>query len=283
MKTVISRLETAVNDSYVPECDNESTRYCLNCGKEVIGNFCSHCGQPTGVPAKLNNKTFGKSVVMSFARLNPGFFNTFLKLCYKPWDVIRDYIHGKQVPYSHPVSMLIQLTLYTSFIIMIMEGLFDIKWGLNKEIPEGTHWMIRIIKESTVLRVLWISVPVTLAAYLAYWKHGSRRFTFSEYLIANLYVIIAVRIYFFFLTPVNYIFFEGDIYSGFIIGSLALICLFIGSVIIYKAFPIKSKWKAIGVFLWFIVLAAIFFSIYKMGFDILEDLLQGHEIQIFDD
>ena len=260
------------------ESEEESVTLCLNCGTEVTDRFCPHCGQSVAVPKKLNNKTFGKSVAMSFARLNPGFLNTFIKLSYKPWEVVKDYIHGKQVAYSHPISMLIQLTLYTSFIFMIFEGLFDIKLSYSHQWEEGTHWFIGVLKDSTVVRVLWVSLPFIAAGYLVYWNHGSRRFTFSEYVIAALYLMISIRIYMFIFAPVNSLFYAGDEYSDFKVAVISLSGLTLGSIMVIKAFPIKNIWKRIGYYIMFLGVAFGFYIAYYMLFYYIDDLLIGKDM-----
>lgn len=254
-------------------------RTCLNCGTEVTDKFCPHCGQSAGVPEKINNKTFGKSLAMSFARLNPGFFNTLVKLSYKPWEVIRDYIHGKQVPYSHPVSMLIQLTLYTSFIIMFIEGILEIDLVKFDRDHGEDPWWIRTLTDSTVVRVLWFSIPLIGAVYLAYWNFGSRRFSFSEYIIAALYLIISMRIFSFIFTPVNFIYFNGEADSVFNISVIFIIGIIFGTIIIFKAFPIASKWKSAVVFIWFLVLALLFYLVYSMFFQFMYDIIVGNNTE----
>ena len=75
-------------------------RECLNCGEVSEGLFCNNCGQSMETPQRITMKTFGKGVAMSFARLTPGFWATFVGLTLCPWDVIREYLHGKRVKYS---------------------------------------------------------------------------------------------------------------------------------------------------------------------------------------
>lgn len=268
--------DISAEDSEIDHADavgNEVLKYCLNCGQEVSGNFCSHCGQATSVPERLTNKAFSKSVAMSLARLNPGFFNTFIKLCYKPWEVIRDYIHGRQVGYSHPVSMLIQLTLYTSFIFLMIEGVFGIRIEEMKKVVDSGNWLVRTIKESTVLNVLWISIPLIFALYLAYWRYGSRRFSASEYVIACLYMVISIRIYALVLIPVCNYFFEGDMAALFKATIVIVGLLIISPIAISKAFPIKPLWKASLVFVWFTILATIFLVAFVIAFNLLDDFM----------
>lgn len=255
-------------------------KICLNCGTEITDKFCPHCGQSVKVPERMTNHTFWKSVFATFTRWNTGFLNTAKKLSYKPWEVIKDYIQGKQVNYSHPVTMVIQLGLYTAFIVMFVEGLLEINFRPNFFDEENTNWFIASLKNSTVLKSLWISFPLSLAAYLVYWKHGSRRFTFSEYVIAVLYFLCSIRLYTFFFSPVNYILSKGDIdlYSYYNCVIVALCGLFLGVPLICKAFPIKSKGRRIWTLIKFFIVGFFFVAIYWIIFAFIDDLLSGYDM-----
>lgn len=271
------QISEAGNSDIVYEEEVSGQKFCLNCGSEVEENFCPHCGQSVGVPERMSNKAFGKSLAMTFTRLNSGFGNTLIKLSYKPWEVIRDYIHGKQVNYSHPVTMLIQISLYSSFILMFIEGIFGINLNLKEE-REGANWLIITLKESTVITTLWMAVPMIFSVYLTFWKHGSRRFSASEYIVATLYLIITIKIYTFLIAPINYLFFQGDKMSEFNLGYILVIGTFFCFVTMFKAFPIQSMWKRVVLFILLIILASTFISIYTLIFEMIDDFLMGKDM-----
>lgn len=254
----------------------EESKYCLNCGAEISGNYCSNCGQLTSVPRKMNNRMFGKSVLICFSRLSSTFFHTFVSLMFKPWEVIRNFIHGRHVSYSHPITMLIQLTLVTTFIITTVEGLFDISLFQQTEY-EGS-WIVKALKSSVVIRICWYAVPFIIAGYLAYWKFGSRRFTFSEYLIAALYLVITIRIYFLFISPINYLWFGGDTTSDLTIVVVPLLGIIFGGITIFKAFPIKSKWKSAFMFIFFLALSFGLMVLYTTCYNFIDDVLMGKDL-----
>lgn len=73
---------------------------------------------------------------MSFARMTPGFWDTFVGLMFHPWEVIRQYIHGKRVKYSPPITMVIQLLLYFTFIYTVLGNIFHVDFLQPPEDPE---------------------------------------------------------------------------------------------------------------------------------------------------
>lgn len=96
---------------------------CKNCGRKFDGNFCPACGQPATVGGRLTMRTFAKSMGMSYARLTPGFPATLRGLLCHPWSVISDYINGRRIKYSPPVTMLIQVILLASVILIFLRGI----------------------------------------------------------------------------------------------------------------------------------------------------------------
>lgn len=235
----------------------ETPKRCLNCGTEINDRFCPHCGQSAATPSKLKMKNFGKSVVMSFGRLTPGFFHTAKLLMFKPWVVIRDHLHGRCMPYSPPITMLIQIFLYATIMFAFMNALFGTE--LNSEASifnyRGESAILKMIDHSVVLMTLFAGIPVCFGVYLAYYRHGARKYNFAEYLAAFVYLFGAISLW-------DIIFSVFNLIPGinFDFTGLTLIVIIGFSVaIVQKAFPQKSKWKSAALFLWclFVLMAVL--------------------------
>ncbi|MDH3646502.1 MAG: DUF3667 domain-containing protein [Gammaproteobacteria bacterium] len=91
---------------------------CKNCGEECAGKFCRACGQP-----RAQRLTFGHllgSALGSLIDVDRGFLHTFLRLSTKPGSVPRDYVDGRQLPYTHPVKYcFIAVTAYALAINLL--------------------------------------------------------------------------------------------------------------------------------------------------------------------
>lgn len=157
--------------------------------------------------------------------------------------------------------------------------MLDIKLIDKEVVAENTPWLLKAVKESTVIKVLSLSIPFIFAGYLTYWKFGSRRFTFSEYVIAGLYLLITVRIYIFLSTPINYLFFNSDELSDFRIAIIFLAGVLFGSITVIKAFPIKPVWKSLLVFIGFFALASLFYFIQTVFLFYIDDVLTGADME----
>lgn len=253
---------------------------CLNCGTECKDKFCPHCGQSTEVPSKLKMKSFGKSVIMSFGRLTPGFFNTAKGLMLRPWDVIRDHIHGRHIRYSPPITMLIQVYLYGTIIYALIDGIFGTDIIRKTELTEdniigyeGNNQFLSLLDNSIVLGTLLWSIPICFCIYLGFYKHGARKFNFAEYLAAFFYMFTAITIY-------DFIFNLAFIIPGFNFDVTIftwIICGIFSIIVLVKAFPQDKWWKYPLLFLWCGIIIVVVLNLMNLlilkltGFSILAD------------
>ena len=226
----------------------ESVKFCLNCGTPISDKFCPHCGQSTGVPKKLKMKNFGKGVLISFGRLTPGFVKTAKGLMFHPWTVIRDYIHGKHIPYSPPITMLIQIALYSTIIFAGLDSIFGTHTDIEDSLfgYKGDNPILKMIDTSVVVATLISGIPLCFSVYLAYYRNGAKKYNFAEYLAAFTYLIASVSLWDYFFTL--FVFIPG---FDFDMTLMTLVIMSIFSVIIlFKAFPQKKKWKSIALLFW---------------------------------
>ena len=211
---------------------------------------------------------------MSFGRLTPGFFATAKGLVLHPWVVIRDHIHGRHVRYSPPVTMVIQVFLYATILYALLDAIFgtslmeqyNFNEGLfNLEKRENINPLLVMLDQSVVVQALIFAFPISFIIYIAYYRHGSRKFNFAEYLSAYVYMYAALIIYDIIIGILNVI--PGldalcEILTGVIIGVFSII-------ILVKAFPQDKWWKHVLLLGWtgfllviFILILAIILSLF---------------------
>ena len=82
---------------------------CKNCNGIVRKNFCSTCGQKTGV-GKINYKSVVQELFQAFF-LN-GFLFTLKELFLRPGSTIRAYLDGQRKRYFKPVVNVIILSSF---------------------------------------------------------------------------------------------------------------------------------------------------------------------------
>lgn len=226
---------------------------CLNCGCSSNGSYCPVCGQPLSTPKKITMKVFWKSVAMSFARLTPGFWCTFTGLILHPWVVIREYINGKRIKYSPPITMVIQLLLYFTFIFTILGNVFHIDFFSSTPDEEIVHgnWIINLFVSSDIIAKIVIESVFAINAYIAYGLTTGRKYNLAEYLVAAIYMGCCFSIYNNLLRPLAIFYPTAEQIIKY------SIILVIGTIALAKAFPIQQWWKRCLTWMGFMVLNLI--------------------------
>lgn len=80
--------------------------YCLNCGKALNGNYCSHCGQKATV-ARLTWKNLVNELVHFFTHAEHSFVYTSKQVIRDPGMVMKDFLDGKRQRIHKPVTFLL--------------------------------------------------------------------------------------------------------------------------------------------------------------------------------
>ena len=237
--------------------EQECKRTCPYCGGASSGRYCPDCGQPLQASPKITMKLFWKEAAMSFTSLTPGFWNTFVGLLLHPWEVIRQYIHGQRANLSSPITMMMQLLLYSAFFYTILGHIFHIDfYASNSEdiVIEG-HWFLTMLINSDVVAKILIASMPAFCCHIAYGRTTGSKYNLAEYMTAAIYMGCAFSIYFNLLKPLE-VFYTGAVrYIGF------SIVLIVGTIALSKAFPIRQGWRRCLTWLGFILLNGLTFLI----------------------
>ncbi len=88
---------------------------CLNCGAEVAGHYCQHCGQAN---VELEDTVWGmiSHFIADIFHYDGKFFHTMRLLLLKPAFLTKEYLRGRRSAYLHPVKMYV----FTSAICFIL-------------------------------------------------------------------------------------------------------------------------------------------------------------------
>jgi hypothetical protein len=76
---------------------------CLNCGAPVVGRYCSACGQTAGTD-RLSFPRLFKDFFGHFVSLDSRVLRTFVAVSRRPGTFIREYLLGRRVGYSGPLT-----------------------------------------------------------------------------------------------------------------------------------------------------------------------------------
>lgn len=113
---------TAKPDSTVPVhgLPSPATRWkvqCLNCGYELHGQFCSHCGQ-RAVPPHPTVRELAGDALSEFSGWDGKFAETIRTLVRKPGELTRQWLDGRRAHFISPL----RLYLTASLLFFLVQG-----------------------------------------------------------------------------------------------------------------------------------------------------------------
>lgn len=82
-----------------------SSQTCASCGAPLQGAYCAACGQRI-LRERHTLRSFVRSGAAQLLDLDRGFLHTLRRLVTAPAAVVRDYLAGATVKYTHPVGYL---------------------------------------------------------------------------------------------------------------------------------------------------------------------------------
>lgn len=103
---------------------------CLNCGTELEGKFCHHCGQEN-LQIKENFGHLMNHAVSDYFHFDHQFFHTLKPLLFQPGKLTNEYMAGRRVQYLHPIKMYIFISL-VFFILIFKHGQEEKKEDIKK-------------------------------------------------------------------------------------------------------------------------------------------------------
>tara|TARA_Y100001935_G_scaffold121525_1_gene100546 strand:+ start:9593 stop:10342 length:750 start_codon:yes stop_codon:yes gene_type:complete len=166
---------------------------CKNCGEDVDGNYCSHCGQSAGVE-KITLSTLAHEISTSIFQLDRGFFFTLKELFVRPGASIRDYLNGKRKQHFKPIAYVLTLsTVY--FLISKLTGqntwMGDIITGISHGAMESEkdlmiYSFLSWFSDNFAYTTLLLLPVYSLTSYVSFKRFG---INYPEHVILNSYII----------------------------------------------------------------------------------------------
>ena len=110
---------------------------CKNCNSELMGIYCSECGQKN--TELLSLKAILKELTDNIFSFDSRFFITLKYLMIKPGFLTKEYWAGKRTKYLPPLKMYLVLSVFYFFLQGFMndgtQAIFD---RSNSDIPSIT-------------------------------------------------------------------------------------------------------------------------------------------------
>jgi hypothetical protein len=92
---------------------------CLNCGTDLIGDYCHSCGQQGHVHRTL--AAFAHDLLHGVLHLEGKIWHTLPKLMYRPGELTRRYIAGERARFVSPLAIFL-FSVFLMFAVMSFLG-----------------------------------------------------------------------------------------------------------------------------------------------------------------
>lgn len=204
---------------------------CLNCGTELVGNYCHSCGQSASVkryaPGNFAKETYQslRSVDMTTS------IWTGWKLIVEPGNFIRNYLAGQRVGFINPVKFF----FYTFLIEVSAQTILNPIFNQGAAAATATSRTMQIV--DLVSLIFW-----GLLWRVFYRKSG---FNIAESAAAAIYYQSAINFFetilLFAVVPIRFLF--GDV--QYVLGAIEILpSLIYAYYFVYKLFQ-ESLWLTI--------------------------------------
>ncbi|WP_379967520.1 DUF3667 domain-containing protein [Epilithonimonas sp. UC225_85] len=157
---------------------------CKNCGHHFEGKFCNHCGQ-TADTHRIDFHYLKHEIPHSFFHINPGLLYTSKQLFIRPGHSIREYLEGKRINHSQPLSFILILA---GFYILLCHWFHLNLFTLSDE--QGSKIVLSHnsigFDEYMLKNFGWLTLATipfyTVGTFICFYNQG---YNFVEYLILN--------------------------------------------------------------------------------------------------
>ena len=90
--------------------------HCENCGAELQGHWCAHCGQPA-IDYRRSFRHVIADLLDEFLNWDSKFFATIALLIFKPWRLTNAFLAGKRVRYANPLRLYLLASILFFFAV----------------------------------------------------------------------------------------------------------------------------------------------------------------------
>jgi hypothetical protein len=114
-------------------------RNCLNCGTELVGDYCYHCGQRAHVHRTL--LAFWHDLVHGVFHFEGKIWHTVPLLVWRPGELTRRYIDGQRARFVSPIALFL-FCVFVTFAVMSLAGTgfgkapVEMKQGIEQQLKE---------------------------------------------------------------------------------------------------------------------------------------------------
>jgi uncharacterized membrane protein/ribosomal protein L32 len=98
------------------KAQRSSLTHCENCGTELRGHYCPHCGQPA-IDYRRSFRHVLVDLLDQFLNWDSKFFKTIALILIQPWNLTNEFLAGHRVRYVHPLRLYLLASILFFFAV----------------------------------------------------------------------------------------------------------------------------------------------------------------------
>lgn len=175
---------------------------CKNCSNVFSGQYCNHCGQDAHT-GKLDFHFLMHEIQHGLLHADKGILFTIKELFIRPGHMLREFIAGKRVKHSKPLTFLVLITGLDAFInhYLHLSSFVPIDTkdhGVNSVIEQVNEW-------SASHYILQLLLQLPLLSYVFYLLFRKYKTSYPEHLVINCYLSAQKMVIRLILLPMYYL------------------------------------------------------------------------------
>jgi len=151
---------------------------CKNCQQIFTGNYCNNCGQPAETH-KINSHFLWHDIQHGLLHFDKGILFSLKELFTRPGHSVREFIEGKRVKHFKPLSLLVLLATFYSFLYHY----FHIHYFIDKSSDSIDY---ENLSEWITTHFSWVTIATipfyTIGTYIIFKNQG---YNFVEFFVLN--------------------------------------------------------------------------------------------------
>ncbi|MBL0013131.1 MAG: DUF3667 domain-containing protein [Flavobacterium sp.] len=194
-----------------------TTTTCLNCKAEIDKNYCSTCGQKTGIHRITIKHFLFHDLLHGVWHIDKGILFTLKETIIRPGQAALDYVKGKRIRYYN----VFYLCLLVIGLNILLSHFYDSILHTKVDPKNDTIQVTNFFKEH--LKTILLSI-VPILGLNSYWIFRRLKLNIAEQFILSGFCLLGILV-----TSILYPFFNfiNEYYSPYFVTNLEVISTFL--------------------------------------------------------
>lgn len=166
--------------------DQDPEAVCPNCGATGAGAFCSRCGQRWS--ERITFKGAWRESLTRLTELDFRLLRTFLALSTRPGAMVREFIDGRRIGYTHPLKYA--FIVITIFVLAVHLFQIDLRLAGAPLESERELAALQLIGDLSAYLFFPTAAIVGVLLWRIHYRSGDN---YAEALVFTLYVLAHVH------------------------------------------------------------------------------------------